>query len=226
MGVRALLFLVLLVAFIWLGGLIALGVCAIGGVGAVLRRSRQRFERIEGFERDYPTLLVALASSVRAGLDPLVALTSAATLFPEGSLLRRELEVFTRAIESGVEEEAAIRLFGRSSGHPDVRLLQNAYLIARREGGSLGECLHRLARVTRQRQSFRRKIRGAVAMQRLSAIGIAGCAVCIGVFQWLSNPHGVGVALGDPRGVAALSAGGALMVVGLGWMAYLVRARI
>lgn len=209
-----------------LGSGTAIAAAAVGVVSVMLRRGRLRFNRIEAFESDYPTLLIALASSVRAGLDPLVALTSAATLFPPQSILRRELDRFARSIESGEEEESAVRSFGRSVEHPDVVLLQNAYLIARREGSSLGECLHRLARVTRQRQSFRRKMRAAVAMQRLSALGIAGCAVVIGVFQSVTNARGVAAALADPRGVAALSFGGCLIVGGLLWMAYVVRARV
>ena len=195
------------------------------GIGAMLRGRRQ-FAQMEAFERDYPALLVSLASSVRAGLDPLVALISARTLFPPEGSVRRELDVFAQAIEAGAREEDALRRFGATVAHPDVVLLQNAFLIARREGASLGECLHRLARVTRQRQSFRRKIRGAVAMQRMSAIGIAGCAVVIGVFQSISNPQGIANAVADTRGVMALSFGGALVAGGLIWMIYLVRARI
>ncbi len=202
-----------------------LGVAFFGGV-VQFGQARRRFNRMESFEGDYPTLLIALASSVRAGHDPLVAMISAAELFSAESPLGAELRRFAGAIEAGSEDDVAIRDFGRSIGHPDVVLLRNAYLIARREGASLGESLHRLARVTRQRQSFRRKMRAAVAMQRLSAIGIAGCAVVIGVFQVTTNPHGVSLALSDPRGFWALCAGGMLMCAGLFWMAYLVRARI
>lgn len=208
------------------GGAIALGTAVMFGGFVLLRRRRNRFVHREAFERDYPTLLIALASSVRAGLDPLVAIISARSLFPRESALRAELERFAEAIEAGLDEGLAIREFARSVQHPDVELLRTAYLLARREGSSLGECLHRLARVTRQRQSFRRKMRGAVAMQRLSAIGIAGCAILIALFQGVTNSRGVVEAISDPRGVAALSIGAALMLGGLLWMFHLVRARI
>jgi len=223
----------------WLGAtLVAVGgivggapVVSVCGALVVLvlpsiRSRRARFKAAENFERDYPALLVALASAVRTGLDPLVALMNARELFPAESPVRWELERVVEEIERGVPEERAIAAFGATSGHPDVPLFRNAFLLARREGSSLGECLHRLAKVTRQRQSFRRKIRSAVAMQKLSAIGIAGCAVFIGVFQSITNPTGLAIALSSEVGRAALIGGAGLMMAGLVWMFQLVKARI
>lgn len=215
-----------------LGGLAAgfplggLGGAVLIGAVVLMRGRRARFQAAESFEHDYPALLVALASAVRTGLDPLVALTNARELFPPESPVRRELDRVAEEIERGVTEERAIAAFGATSGHPDVPLFRNAFLLARREGSSLGECLHRLAKVTRQRQSFRRKIRSAVAMQKLSALGIAGCAVFIGVFQSVTNPTGLSIALESDIGRAALTGGVVLMVSGLVWMFQLVKARI
>ena len=66
------------------------------------------FLRAESFERDYPPFLVALASSIRTGLDPLDALIGAAVLFPANTVLAIEIGKTKRRIESGAQESEAI----------------------------------------------------------------------------------------------------------------------
>jgi len=187
---------------------------------------RAAFKRAEMFERDYPAFLLALCSSIRTGLDPLAALQNLEQLFPATSELGRELSKLNQAIASGVNEERAIASFGRSIRHPDITLFRTAFQLARTQGSSLGEALHRLSRVTRTRQSFRRKMRGAVAMQRLSAFGILFCAIAIGIFQAVTSPAALRDAITDPIGKQALSAGLALVLIGIGWMIRLTRQRI
>lgn len=182
--------------------------------------------RAQAFERDYTALLVSLASAVRTGSDPMQALVAARGLFPSGSVVRGELQRLHAALEGGAGEESAIGSFAASVAHPDVQLFRTAFILARREGSSLAGCLQRLTRVTRQRQSFRRKIRAAVALQKLSALGIAGCAIFIAGIQWVSNPAAVQSALADPMGVKLLSLGALLVVIGLIWMLNMSKTRI
>lgn len=189
---------------------------------ALLRVSQRR--RAEEFERDYPALLLALASAVRTGLDPLVALNSTGQLFHADSSMRAEIARVNSCLERGCTEEEAIHQFGTGMSHPDVQLFRAAFLIARREGSSLSECLRRLVRVTRNRQSFRRKLRASIAMQRLSALGIGGCAVAIGTIQAVSNPTAITLALESPAGARILAGGALCIVVGIVWMARLARS--
>jgi Flp pilus assembly protein TadB len=72
--------------------------------------------------------------------------------------------------------------------------------------------------VVRQRQSFRRKIKAALAMHRMSAIGIALCAVAMGALQLGMNPHALDISMHHPVGRPLLLGGIALIVTGLGWM--------
>jgi tight adherence protein B len=184
------------------------------------------FKAAESFERDYPALLLSLASGVRTGLDPFVALCTSKELFPASSQMHRELSAVAEAAAQGKSEEESIRAFAASVPHPDLELFRAAFILARREGASLAEALQRLARVTRQRQSFRRKIRSAVAMQKLSAIGIALCTVVIGVMQACTNPAAFQLALAHPIGSKALIGGVCLVVIGLLWMLSLARSRL
>jgi Flp pilus assembly protein TadB len=187
---------------------------------------RRAHNRSEAFERDYTAFLLSMASSIRTGLDPIVALSECAKLFPQDSVLAKEICKTAEDISLGLEEEAAFRQFAQSIRHPDISLLRSALILSRQQGSSLGSCLHRLARVTRQRQSFRRKVRGAVAMQRLSAFGIAGCTVVIGMIQVSSNPRALADAWGHPVGHIAISFGIGLVVFGLGAMLYMSRRRL
>lgn len=190
------------------------------------KNTSSKFSTIEGFERDYPAFLVALAASIRTGLDPLSAMVGLKDLFPNTSSLGRELAATSGVIEAGGTEDAAISAFGAEIAHPDLPLFRSAFLLARREGSSLGDCLERLASVTRARQSFRRKTKAAVAMQRLSAFGIAGCAVLIGVMQAVANFEAMRLAFHHPVGFRLLMAGLALVAIGLGWMLHITRSRV
>jgi len=199
-------------------------------VGACLieywRLSRRVFTRAENFERDYTSLLLSLASAVRTGLDPLAALCHAHELFPQDTELAAELRLVNRGIERGLTEDEVIARFASSVNHPDLDLFRTAFLLARKEGASLGDSLQRLVRVTRNRQSFRRKIRTALATQKLSAIGIAGCAVAIGFLQFVSNHQALSLALNHPVAVKILIFGAALILFGLGWMLQLSREKL
>ena len=180
----------------------------------------------EKFERDYPTLLLSLASAIRTGMDPIVALCEAKNLFDQQSLVARELSALDAEIQRGVGEQEAIRNFASSIDHPDIKLFRTVFLLARKEGSSLGDCLQRLARVTRQRQSFRRKIRSAIAMQKMSALGIGGCTLVIGFIQFSTNTKAFMQAFSHPVGSVMLGLGLALLASGLIWMLKMASAKL
>jgi Flp pilus assembly protein TadB len=180
---------------------------------------RQRFaHRRMALDRDLPALLTSLASSVRAGVDPITALVSAAEYLPQGTPLIEELSSLKHRIKSGGDEIAELELFLADWRHPDAELFKRCLILSRKHGSSLGEPLHRITRVVRQRHSFRRKTKAALAMHRLSAFGIALCAVVIGVFQGLMNKQALIAAVDHPLGSKLLVVGVVLICVGVGWM--------
>lgn len=182
--------------------------------------------RAEAFERDYPTFLLSLASAVRTGLDPIQAFTDSAELFADSSELKRELVYTKIKLESGAAEEDAIRGFARSILHPDIDLFRTGFILARKEGSSLGECLERLARVTRARQTFRRKVKSAVAMQKLSAVGVGGCALLVLVIQYVSNPESFNKTFESAAGRGFLGLGAFFVLGGIFWMFRIARGRV
>lgn len=183
----------------------------------VLYLRRRRFP-IDSIERDLPALLNSVASSVRAGVDPLRALHDAVAFLPPSSPLTCELARFEKALSIGIDEVEAIEGLFSQQFHPDLDLFKRCLLLSRRHGTSLSEPLHRITRVVRHRQSFRRKTRAALAMHRMSAFGIAMCAVLVAVMQLAVNRSGVRIAIEKPAGMALLCTGGALVAVGVVWM--------
>lgn len=181
------------------------------------QRSKARRETIL-LERDLPSLLTSIASSVRAGIDPLKALGDAADQFPEESPLRRELTEFRAHLGRGGDEVELLGALCAGYEHPDIELFKRCLILSRVHGSSLAEPLHRVVRVVRQRQSFRRKTRAALAMHRMSAIGIAGCAALIGFMQLTVNRKGILIAIANPAGVLLLVGGASLVAAGVAWM--------
>lgn len=197
---------------------VCVGAGAIGAVLMVLRISRRIRARRLQVERDLPALLTTMASSVRAGIDPITALMHAQRFFDPTSILAESISQFKRDFTAGEDEERLLRTFLKDLSNSDVELFKRCILLSRRHGASLAEPLHRVVRVVRQRQSFRRKTRAALAMHRMSAIGIGFCAIFIAGIQGVMNYSGVALAWHHPVGGTFLSVGMGLLAVGIVWM--------
>ena len=180
-----------------------------------LLRSKRRRATIE---RDLPALLTSVASSVRAGIDPLSAIADCDQYLPVDSPFREEARLFRERLKAGEDEFEAIESFLSWDSSSEVELFKRCVVLSRQHGSSLAEPLHRVVRVVRQRQSFKRKTRAALAMHRMSAIGIALCAALIALMQGIMNAKGVAVALTNTAGIVLLSVGGVLIVSGVFWM--------
>lgn len=207
----------------WLG-IFKGALCFVGG-GALLILQERRVlrQRARSVDRDLPALLTSVASSVRAGIDPLVALSEAREFLPVDSALTAELERFHRSLAAGGNEDEVIDRLFRDITTPDIELFKGCLRLSRKHGSSLAEPLHRVTRVVRQRQSFRRKTRAALAMHRMSAVGISLCAALIALMQGFTNPDGIQLALQHSIGSKLLMSGGVLIVIGVGWMMSLGR---
>jgi Flp pilus assembly protein TadB len=169
-------------------------------------------------ERDLPALVTAVASSVRAGVDPLRAICDAEEYFPPGSLFIDEVRLFKQRLAAGDDEFDVIEDFFINDGNSEVELFKQCLLLSRRHGSSLAEPLHRVVRTIRQRQSFKRKTRAAMAMHRMSAVGIAGCAIVITGMQLVMNVSGVKTAWESPVGKILIGVGASLIAIGVAWM--------
>lgn len=220
-GLRRYAALVVVLAAVIAGSISVVGalfICALAVGGVVLFVGRKEKRRISAIERDLPALLTSVASSVRAGIDPLRAIGDAEEYFPADSPFTEEVKLFKQRIAAGEDEFDAVEQLLAEDDHADVELFKRCIILSRRHGSSLADPLHRVVRVVRQRQSFKRKTRAALAMHRMSAVGIALCAILIAIMQAGMNAKGVSVAFQKTAGVVLLSIGAALIVLGVAWM--------
>jgi Flp pilus assembly protein TadB len=192
-------------------------------LAVLLHERRARKQKMRHVERDLPALLTSVASSVRAGIDPLVALSEAREFIPADSPIAVELERYHRSLKAGVSEDEVLDRLFRAVTTPDIELFKGCLRLSRKHGSSLAEPLHRVTRVVRQRQSFRRKTRAALAMHRMSAIGISLCAALIALMQAVMNPDGIRLVMAHAVGSALLISGGLLIAIGVTWMMSLGR---
>ena len=201
-------------------GGIRLGAAAlfIGCMAVYLRIWMRARANRNAIDRDLPALLTSVASSVRAGMDPLSALVGARDYFSKDAVLVREIEKIRHGLAEGRDEEDLLEDFLLLYRNQDGELFKRCLILSRRHGGSLGDALHRITRVVRQRQSFRRKTKAALAMHRMSAIGIALCAGAMTALQCAMNPQSLSLAIHHPVGSKALVGGVLLMTTGLTWM--------
>ncbi len=207
----------------WLGILKGILCVTAGVVFLFLKERRLVRQRLRSVDRDLPALLTSVASSVRAGIDPLVALSEAREFLPSDSALTAELERFHRTLAAGGDEDEVIDRLFREVTTPDIELFKGCLRLSRKHGSSLAEPLHRVTRVVRQRQSFRRKTRAALVMHRMSAVGISLCAALIALMQVVTNPDGIQLVLQHSLGSKLLISGGVFIAIGVGWMMSLGR---
>ena len=185
------------------------------------RRMSKRYRQRDR-ENDFVSLLYCLSSAIRVGRDPLQALSILRGQFCNSSM-EEPLQVLQSRIQEGVLEEEAFREFGRNIACADSELFVTAYLLSRKQGGSLSPFLKQLASVLRQRQRLRRKKKSALAMQRLSAIAMSGCALLIVCMQCVFQYEALVSAWHDQLGRVLLLGAACCIVSGMGWMWYFTR---
>lgn len=178
------------------------------------------------FEKDFATFLVSLSASLRCGNEPLTALFNAQEMFPSESSVHKAIAKARETADSGASEAAVINGFADEIKHPELALFRSSFLLARAEGGSLATCLERLAKVVRSRQSVRRKIKAAVAMQKLSGYGICAVVLALLVFQSITAREQLLAAWEHALGGKLLVLSSLLVVTGISWMIALTRSKV
>lgn len=143
----------------------------------------KRVEQKAGeFSSEYPAILMATASSVKAGMTPYDALERSIRLLPKTSLVRLQIEVLLLDLRKGMPRQQAIQGFGRGVRLPDVALFQNAFNLVLDHGGRFAPTLERLAEVCRDRSTLVRSANVSTATMRMTAnILLLVCPVILGL---------------------------------------------
>lgn len=125
--------------------------------------------RAAAFAADYPSILLATASSIKVGLPPYLALERATRLLPKSSMVRIEVEKLISQLRHGIAKERALSEFGATIRQPDLVLFRAAFLLVLEHGGKFAPTLYRLAGVCRDREILMCSARVSTTNMRMTA---------------------------------------------------------
>ena len=168
--------------------------------------------RVAKFDDQLPDLLTTLAGSLKAGHSFRQAIQSAVD---EGE--PPASEEFRRVVtetQIGKPMDQALHDMATRVGSEDFEYVITAVSIQREVGGSLAGLFDMVADTVRQRQQFRRKIRGLTAMGRMTAYVLVGLPFFIAIAIELLNPDYMDPLFGTSIGRILIVT--ALVMMGIG----------
>jgi len=133
-----------------------------------LKNSRLK-AREKVFIDEYPAVLLATASNLKAGLSVYSALERAIQLLDDTSVIKIELKLLLDKVSRGVPKEDAVRDFARDIRLPELRLFKRAFLLVLIHGGKFSRTLERLAEVSRDRDALIKSANVSTASMRMTA---------------------------------------------------------
>lgn len=125
--------------------------------------------RAHAFAVDYPTVLLATASSIKTGMTPYQALERSTKLLPSDSPVRLETERLLSALRRGDRKEQAVATFAQDIALPELDLFRSAFLLVLEAGGRFGPTLERLSGVSKDRATLIENARVSTATMRMTA---------------------------------------------------------
>lgn len=146
---------------------IFLGIAVIYYPFSVLERRADL--RALKFASDFPSILLATASSLSAGHTVLVAIERSTRLLPSESMVRAEIFVMLDALRTGSTKEIAISEFAKDIRLPELTLFRSAFLLSLESGGKLSPTLERLSQVLKDRSILISSARTATAVMRMTS---------------------------------------------------------
>jgi tight adherence protein B len=208
--------------FLWRLEMWATGIGLLLGVALPLAiflflHSRWRLQA----QNQLPDVYFLLARSLRAGLS----LEQALTVVSEyGSPpLAEEFRRCVRHMQLSLPAPAALQLVAQRLKLPDFDAFLALVTLHRTTGGNLAALLDRLATGTRDRNQFRGYFRAATALGRITSFCIGGAVPVLLLVYSIWQPDYLAKFFLTPSGTTAFFAAMILEVVGVIWLAWLLR---
>lgn len=126
-------------------------------------------ERARLFSSEYPSVLLAMASNMKAGLTVYSSLERAIMLLPETSEVKREVKIFLEKIARGVTKDVAVSQFATSIELQELELFRRAFSLVMVHGGKFSRTLERLAQVCRDRENLIKASKVSTASMRMTS---------------------------------------------------------
>lgn len=186
--------------------------------------SRMGKRRIQKFLKYFPESIDTMCRGLRSGLPIAESMAAVAREMPDPIGL--EFERITDAVRLGKTMEQAMWDVARRIDTPEFRFMIIAMAIQRETGGNLAETLGNLADLLRKRRQLRLKIRALSSEARASALIIGSLPFVMFAILFLVNREYIMQMVNTPTGVKLLYLAGALMAMGHGIMAKMIRFEI
>jgi tight adherence protein B len=142
-------------------------------------------KRLKAFDEQLPDMLVTMAASLKAGHSFRQGIQS---VVDEGvDPAAKEFKRVLNETRLGRPMDDALGDMAARVGSSNFEFVMSAVTIQRQVGGSLAGLFDMVADTVRQRQQFRRKIRGLTAMGRMSAYTLIGLPFLVGLAIYAIN---------------------------------------
>ncbi len=199
----------------------ALLIAAIGMSFPLLVLAVKRTRRLARIREEIPQLLDLLARSARAGRSLEQSLQLAAREM-RGEL-GKELENCGKQIDMGRSFAAVMKSLAARIRLLEVRILATTLIVQRASGGNLPETLDRMSTVVRDRLFARKRMKAATSAGRTSALLIAAICPIAYMVMFIVQPEHMNVLLTDSLGQTLLMLAAVLEIVGMAWVAGLLK---
>ena len=185
----------------------------------IIHALRQR--RIRQIQTQLPHLLDMIARFTRAGRS--VEQTFEAVGKEIEGPLSKEFLKCSQQFNMGRSFENVLNALAARLPLIEIRMLTTTLIVQRKTGGHLSETLERMSGVIRDRQSAARQMRASTGGGRMSAMIIAGIAPVAFIAIFALHREHLHLLFNDPFGQTLLIIGGILEIIGIFWVAMLLR---
>lgn len=184
--------------------------------------SIQRSRRMREMQDQMPHVLDMLARASRAGQTSEQAIALAGEVL-EGRLAR-EFRSCSQQLAMGRSFAQVMKSLAARVRTVEMLILTTTLVVQRQTGGNLSETLERMSGVVRDRLNAKRQMRASTGAGRTSTLIVAVISPLAYLFMFVFQRQYIETLFNDPLGRILLGTALALEILGLAWVAMLLRS--
>lgn len=201
--------------------MIACGAGMLGLLVPLFVLSVRRGRRLNAIRDELPHILDTMGRATRAGqsIEQAIELLGAEA----GGVLGEEFELCSRQLSMGRSFDRVMKSLSSRIRLVDIRILSTTLIVQRQSGGRLSDTLERMSGVVRDRLNAQRQMRASTGAGRASTMVIAAISPIAYAFVFFFHRTHLEVMYTDQIGRMLLLGALVLEMIGLCWVAYLLR---
>lgn len=203
-----------IIGFILLSSILGFGIGLVMGfiLPSILIKNMNSL-RINKFSQQLVDGIMVLSGSLKAGLSLIQAFEVVVEEMP--SPISDEFALLIKENRMGVSLENCLEHLKQRMPVEDLRLINNAIVIAQETGGDLTQILEQLVFTLREKTKLTRKVKSLTVQGRLQGAIMGLLPIVFAVFSYFINPDSFNLMLNNPLGKKLLMLAVILEVVGL-----------